>query len=94
MSHMNPQKRISIAARLLLASLMVLFPVVAAHAAAPGITGPTFNLVASTAFLNQPDGSSVYSWGYGCNGTPTGFQLALSFYLKEHRANCRMDPGY
>ncbi len=78
MSHMNPQKRISIAARLLLASLMVLFPVVAAHAAAPGITGPTFNLVASTAFLNQPDGSSVYSWGYGCNGAPTGFDPPAS----------------
>jgi FtsP/CotA-like multicopper oxidase with cupredoxin domain len=44
-----------------------------AHAAAPGITGPTFNLTAQTAFLNQPDGSAVYSWGYGCNGTPTGF---------------------
>ncbi|HWU36704.1 MAG TPA: multicopper oxidase domain-containing protein, partial [Candidatus Acidoferrum sp.] len=39
----------------------------------PGITGPTFNLTAQTAFLNQPDGEAVYSWGYGCNGTPTGF---------------------
>jgi len=78
MSDMNPQKRISIAARLLLASLMALIPVVAAHAAAPGITGPTFNLVASTAFLNQPDGSSVYSWGYGCNGAPTGFDPPAS----------------
>ena len=46
---------------------------VTARAAAPGITGPTFNLVAQTAFLNQPDGSSVYSWGYGCNGAPSGF---------------------
>ena len=87
MSHMNPQKRISIAARLLLASLMALFPVVAAHAAAPGITGPTFNLVASTAFLNQPDGSSVYSWGYGCNGTPLGFDPPASLMPG---ANCPM----
>lgn len=47
-----------------------------AHAAAPGITGPTFNLTAQTAFLNQPDGSSVYSWGYGCNGTPAGYAPA------------------
>src|SRR5580692_4239282 len=47
-----------------------------AHAAAPGITGPTFNLTAQPAFLNQPDGSSVYSWGYGCNGAPTGFAPA------------------
>src|SRR5258708_5864324 len=42
-----------------------------AHAAAPGITSTngtaaTFNLTAQPAFLNQPDGSSVYSWGYGC----------------------------
>ena len=44
-----------------------------AHAAAPGITGPTFNLTAQTAFLNQPDGAAVYSWGYGCNGAPAGF---------------------
>ena len=47
-----------------------------ADAAAPGITGPTFNLVAQTAFLNQPDGSSVYAWGYGCNGAPAGFAPA------------------
>jgi FtsP/CotA-like multicopper oxidase with cupredoxin domain len=47
-----------------------------AQAAAPGITGPTFNLTAQTAFLNQPDGSSVYSWGYGCNGAPAGFAPA------------------
>ncbi len=45
----------------------------AAHAATPGITGPNFNLIASTSYLNQPDGSSVYAWGYGCNGTPIGF---------------------
>ena len=44
-----------------------------AYAAAPGITGPTFNLTAQPAFLSQPDGSAIYSWGYGCNGTPTGF---------------------
>ncbi len=49
-----------------------------AHAAAPGITSTagataTFNLTAQPAFLNQPDGSTVYSWGYGCvsGSTPT-----------------------
>ncbi len=46
---------------------------VSAHAAAPGITGPTFNLVAAPAYLNQPDGQAVYSWGYGCNGAPGGY---------------------
>jgi len=44
-----------------------------AQAAAPGITGPTFNLTAQAAYLTQPDGQAIYSWGYGCNGTPTGF---------------------
>ena len=62
--------------RLLLTPVLALFLAVAAHAAVPGITGPTFNLTAQTAFLNQPDGSMVYSWGYGCNGTPGGFAPA------------------
>ena len=61
-------KSISIA-RLLLAPMMALFLAAAAHAATPGISGTTFNLVAQTAFLNQPDGSAVYSWGYGCLNT-------------------------
>jgi len=52
---------------------VALFLTPAAFAAAPGITGPTFNLTAQPAYLNQPDGEAVYSWGYGCNGTPTGF---------------------
>jgi len=65
-------KAISIA-RSLLTPILALFLAAAAHAATPGITGPTFNFVAQTAFLNQPDGSTVYSWGYGCNGAPSGF---------------------
>jgi FtsP/CotA-like multicopper oxidase with cupredoxin domain len=48
-----------------------------AHAAAPGITGgtstPSFDLRAEAAFISQPDGQSVYSWGYGCNSGPAGF---------------------
>src|SRR5882724_9895359 len=47
----------------------------AVNAAVPGITGPTFNLVATPEFVTQPDGNFVYSWGYGCNAlnAPTGF---------------------
>jgi FtsP/CotA-like multicopper oxidase with cupredoxin domain len=44
-----------------------------ARASAPGITGPTFNLTAAPAYLTQPDGQSIYSWGYGCNGAPAGY---------------------
>jgi hypothetical protein len=64
----------------LLLALMVavtLFFAPAAFAAAPGITGPIFNLTAQQAYLNQPDGEAIYSWGYGCNGAPTGFAPTL-----------------
>lgn len=59
---------------LVLAATLLVAPV--AFAAAPGITGPTFNLTAQPAYLNQPDGESIYSWGYGCNGAPAGFAPA------------------
>ncbi|MDB6008791.1 MAG: hypothetical protein JWL65_1041 [Gammaproteobacteria bacterium] len=41
-----------------------------AQAAVPGITGPTFNLTAAPAYITQPDGQAIYSWGYGCTGGP------------------------
>jgi hypothetical protein len=48
-----------------------------AHASVPGITGaagsPVFNLTASPAYITQPDGMSIYSWGYGCATPPPGF---------------------
>ncbi len=59
--------------QLLLLTALGLLLVSTANAAAPGITGPTFNLVASPALITQPDGEAVYSWGYGCNGTPSGY---------------------
>ena len=63
--------------RLLLAAMVAVGSLTAtAHAAAPGITGPTFNLTAQPAYLTQPDGQSIYSWGYGCNGAPSGFAPA------------------
>jgi len=52
---------------------------VSAHAAVPGITGGTgagsrtFNLNARAAYISQPDGASVYSFGYGCSVAPSGF---------------------
>ena len=48
-----------------------------ANAATPGITGgtgtPVFNLTAQPSYLTQPDGRSIYSWGYGCSLQPAGF---------------------
>ena len=67
-------KKTNSIARLILAPMMALLLGATAYAATPGITSAgapnTFNLSAQTAFLNQPDGSSVYSWGYGCT-TPS-----------------------
>jgi FtsP/CotA-like multicopper oxidase with cupredoxin domain len=56
-----------------------------ANAAAPGITGPSFDLTARAAFISQPDGAMIYSWGYGCNTTPTGFNPPAS---RMPGANC------
>jgi len=47
-----------------------------AYAAVPGITGPVFNLTAQPAYLTQPDGQAIYSWGYGCSQTPSGYAPA------------------
>lgn len=49
---------------------------VAAHAAAPGITGPNFDLTAASGYISQPDGATVYSWGYGCNTAPDASRFA------------------
>jgi FtsP/CotA-like multicopper oxidase with cupredoxin domain len=42
-----------------------------AYASTPGITGPSFTLTAKDAYITQPDGAAVYSWGYGCAATFT-----------------------
>ena len=75
-------KRAIVKSQILLAALIavaMLFTV-SAQAAAPGITGTTFNLVATPAYLNQPDGQAIYSWGYGCVSQPaaSAFVPAMS----------------
>ena len=86
MNLMNLKKTISMTVLLSVAmlSLVMLLPM-RARAAAPGITSTggtaaTFNLTAQTAFLNQPDGSTVYSWGYGCvaGSSPTFVPAAIT----------------
>jgi len=49
-----------------------------AYAAAPGITGTTFNLTAQPAYISQPYGQAIYSWGYGCSSAPSGFSPPAS----------------
>src|ERR1700751_6109247 len=48
-----------------------------AHAAAPGITGPAFNLTAQQAYLTQPDGKAIYSLGNACTTAPAGFKPTM-----------------
>jgi hypothetical protein len=38
-----------------------------ASAAVPGIAGRNFDLIARDGRNTQPDGNSIYSWGYGCD---------------------------
>jgi FtsP/CotA-like multicopper oxidase with cupredoxin domain len=79
MRAMNMKKAIS-KTQLLLATVVALTLLLtpAAFAAVPGITGPTFNLTARPAYISQPDGQAVYSWGYGCSVAPSGFAPTLT----------------
>src|SRR3974390_551706 len=70
----------------------------AAFAAVPGMTGTgsatgTFTLTAQDSYLNQPDGSAVYSWGYGClSGSSPAFVPAASFAFHP-MCNTMQVPG-
>ena len=68
---MSPLLPLAMAAALLLLAGV-------AHAAAPGITGPAFALTAQPAYLTQPDGQMVYSWGYGCASQPSATRFVPS----------------
>jgi FtsP/CotA-like multicopper oxidase with cupredoxin domain len=76
MSTTITQKATSMKRLLSLAAVAALTWTAAAQAAAPGISGTStagtataasFALTATQAFINQPDGNQVYSWGYGCS---------------------------
>jgi FtsP/CotA-like multicopper oxidase with cupredoxin domain len=77
MSHLSKQFHNAVTRLLpVIVAAAVLLLTVAAHAAVPGIAGtpgaPVFNLTASEAYITQPDGQMIYSWGYGCaTATPT-----------------------
>ena len=91
MRETNMKKAISMSKLLpvVMLALALLFTATA-HAAAPGITGPSFNLTAQPAYLTQPDGQSIYSWGYGCNGAPSGYLPAA---ISTTFCNAMQVPG-
>src|SRR6266480_105109 len=84
-------------------SIMKLLPVViaavallltaTAHAAAPGITGTTFNLTAQAAYISQPDGSMVYSWGYACSSGGTAAPANIAPTTGTVCSNVMQVPG-
>src|SRR6202163_1154007 len=61
----------------LLAMTAAVLTATASHAATPGIVGPKFSLTAQDAFISQPDGAMIYSWGYGCAATPAFLPAAI-----------------
>ena len=77
MSRTRTSKVVATAALLLTGLMIPLLLAPEAHAASPGITGTSFALDAREAYISQPDGSMVYSWGYGCDGGSPGFAPPL-----------------
>ena len=74
----------------------------AAFAAAPGITGTsaagtataaTFSLTAQDAYLNQPDGNAIYSWGYGCVSGSTPDFVPKATFAFPPACNTMQVPG-
>ncbi|ADE12046.1 multicopper oxidase domain-containing protein [Sideroxydans lithotrophicus] len=59
-----------------------------AQAEVNGITGPVFNLTASADYISQPDGAMIYSWGYGCTTTPSGFAARPATGVAGPAPNC------
>src|ERR1700674_6002755 len=91
MSTTNTKIAISMT-RLLLAPMLAVafFLTATAYGAAPGITGPTFNLTAQSAYITQPDGGMIYSWGYGCSLPPSGFNPPATLM---HGGSCSSIEG-
>jgi FtsP/CotA-like multicopper oxidase with cupredoxin domain len=81
---------------LMVAAALLLAP--AAFSAVPGMTGTgttvgTFNLTAQDSYLNQPDGSAIYSWGYGCvAGSAPSFVPKATFAFQP-TCNTMQVPG-
>src|SRR5438105_4571865 len=70
MSASNLPSYVASARRLLTAVAVFAFVPGAGQAAAPGITGTSFSLAASPAYVTQPECALIYSWGYGCAAPP------------------------
>ena len=82
--------------RLLALSALASLPFGTAHAAAPGLDGtasPVFKLDATDGTISQPDGQSIYSWGYGCAGTALNFLPKVGAIKTAARCSSMQLPG-
>jgi FtsP/CotA-like multicopper oxidase with cupredoxin domain len=77
---------------LVMATMLLLFAA-GVHAAAPGISGTSFSLTAQPAYLNQPDGLAVYSWGYGCTAQPAAGSFKPAMANATPVCNTMQVPG-
>ncbi len=75
MKRTNTTTRIARVRLLPIVTLAASLLVGVAHAAAPGIRSTSFELRAEESYISQPDGNTVYSWGYGCE-PGSGFTFA------------------
>ena len=70
MSQMRINKAILLSRSLpAVSAMLVMLMAGTVYAAVPGIQGTGFALQARAGFVSQPDGASIYSWGYGCLST-------------------------
>jgi len=60
-----------------------------ASAAVHGIKATTFALVAKEGYSSQPDGTQIYSWGYGCDQTKLPANTAFVPAQAQGIASCR-----
>jgi FtsP/CotA-like multicopper oxidase with cupredoxin domain len=91
---MTMKKAISQIAKILAPLVLVFSLAATAYAAVPGIAGPTFYLTAQEAYLNQPDGEAVYSWGYGCDPAhPLAASAFLPAAISGATCNSMQVPG-
>src|SRR3984893_299240 len=94
---LNRNEMFAITRLLPLLVAVALLLAIPAYAAAPGIKGspspgpnPSFALVAGTAFISQPDGNMVYSWGYGC---ASGFTPTFAPAMPNNACSSMQIPG-
>jgi len=62
-------------------------------ASTPGIQGPTFSLTAQPEYISQPDGQSIYSWGYGCTSGGTQAQTLGGVTYQNFNCPTMQVPG-